>query len=117
MSRRYTVRILTAFAVLALLIPMTANLAHAKDSNGVVKTTIEFLSPATLGGTQLKPGSYNVTADGNKVSILHNGKVVAEASMAWKDGAKADRTSVVVASNAITEIHFQGKTKYVEIAQ
>jgi len=117
MSRRISIRIVAVLAVLALLMPVTAGVASAKESN-VVKTDVLLLNPATLNGLQLKPGTYSLVADGSKLTLRQNGKVVAMAPITWKDdSAKSASTTVVVSDNAVQEIHFSGKTKYVAIAR
>jgi hypothetical protein len=118
MSRRWSVRFLAALAVLAFLLPVTAGIAVAKDSSNFIKTEVELLNPATLNGIQLRAGTYELTADGSKLTLSKNGKVVAMAAMTWKeDGSKSPSTSVVVTDNAVQEIHFSGKTRYVAIAR
>jgi hypothetical protein len=83
-----------------------------------VKTDLRLLSPATLGATDLKAGEYSVTADDTHARFSKGGKVIAEASIQWKDeSAKRQYTAVVVDANQIKEIHFAGKMKYVEITQ
>jgi len=118
MSHRLSVRFIAVVAVLAFLLPLTAGVAAAKDSTNVVKTQVELLNPAVLNGTQLKPGTYDLKADGSTVSFMQRGKVVAEAPMTWKDdSSKSSYTSVVVNDNAVQEIHFSGKTRYIAIAR
>ncbi|HUO34527.1 MAG TPA: hypothetical protein VMU43_06025 [Candidatus Acidoferrum sp.] len=117
MSRRLSVRLIAVVAVLAFLLPLTAGVAAAKDSANIIKTQVQLLNPATLNGTQLQPGVYELKADGSTVSFMQKGKVVAEAPMSWKDGSnKASYTAVIVNNNAVQEIHFSGKTRYVAIA-
>jgi hypothetical protein len=42
--------------------------------------------------------------------------VVAEAPIEWKDGqSKASYTSVVTDGNQITEVHIDGKAKYISV--
>jgi hypothetical protein len=66
----------------------------------------------------MKAGEYSVTADDTHAKFSKNGKVIAEASVQWKDeSAKSRSTAVVVENNQIKEIHFDGKMKYVEITQ
>lgn len=118
MLRHFSVRFIAVVAALAFLLPLTAGVAAAKDSANIVKAQVQLLNPATLNGTQLKAGTYELTADGSKVSFLQHGKVVAEAPMTWKsDGSKSSYTSVIVNDNAVQEIHFSGKNRYVAIAQ
>lgn len=116
--KRSVVRMFAILTVLAFAVPMMPQLTMAKDSESVVKSSLTLLNPATLAGKQLNSGDYDVVVDGAKITFKHNGKVVAEAPVQWKDSSsKANSSSVVVASNVISEVHFRGKTRYVEIAQ
>jgi hypothetical protein len=46
-----------------------------------------------------------------------NGKVVAEAPVTWKDETSKPRNSNVVTNdNTVTEIHFNGKMRFVSIS-
>ena len=122
MSRSKMNGVLTVLAALTLALSIATHAAPAKDAKStvtpIVKTDLRLLSPATLGGTDLKAGEYSVTADDTHAKFLRNGKVIAEASVQWKDeSAKAQNTAVIVDGNQIKEIHFGGKMKYVEITQ
>ena len=122
MSRSKINGMLTILAALTLALSIATHAAPAKDAKStvtpIVKTDLTLLSPATLGGTELKAGEYSVIADDAHAKFLKNGKVIAEASIQWKDeSAKRQSTAVVVDSNQIKEIHFGGKMKYVEITQ
>lgn len=106
----------TVLAALALAMPMAARNAAAKETKST-KTTIEILNPTSLSGKEIKPGSYRVTVDDTKVTLERNGKIVAEAPAQWKDApSKADYSMIVKDERGIREIHFSGKTRYVEIA-
>lgn len=122
MSRSKMNGVLTILAALALALSIAAHATPAKDAKShgipIVKTELRLMSPATLGGTELKAGEYSVTADDAHARFLQNGKVIAEVAVQWKDeSAKPQANAVVVESNQIKEIHFGGKMKYVEIAQ
>jgi hypothetical protein len=122
MSRSKMNGVLTILAALTLALSIAAHATPAKDAKSsvtpIVKTDLKLLSPATLGGTGLKAGEYSVTADDAHAKFLRNGKVIAEASVQWKDeSAKPQNNSVVIDGNQIKEIHFGGKMKYVEITQ
>jgi hypothetical protein len=122
MSRSKMNGVLTILAALTLALSIATHAAPAKDAKSnvipIVKTELTLLSPATLGGTELKAGEYSVTANDTHAKFLKNGKVIAEAPVQWKDeSAKPKFTAVVVDSNQIKEIHFGGKMKYVEITQ
>jgi archaeosine-15-forming tRNA-guanine transglycosylase len=114
--------VLTILAALALALSIAAHATPAKDAKStvtpIVKTELRLLSPATLGSTELKAGEYSVTVDDAHARFSRNGKVIAEASVQWKDeNAKPQTNAVVVDSNQIKELHFGGKMKYVEITQ
>jgi hypothetical protein len=114
--------VLTILAALALALTIATHATPAKDAKStvtpIVKTDLRLLSPATLGGTNLQAGEYSVTADDAHARFLKNGKIIAEASVQWKDESAKSRTNaVVVDGNQIKEIHFGGKMKYVEITQ
>lgn len=122
MSRSKMNGVLTILAALTLALSIATHASPAKDAKStvvpIVKTELKLLSPATLGSTALKAGEYSVTADDAHARFLQNGKVIAEASVQWKDEiSKAQSNAVVVESNQIKEIHFGGKMKYVEITQ
>ena len=110
------------FAALTFALSVATHTTPAKDAKSivtpVVKTDLRLSSPATLGGTNLQAGEYSMTADDMHARFLKNGKVIAEASVQWKDeSAKPQTNAIVIEGNQITEIHFGGKMKYVEITQ
>lgn len=116
MSRRGVNRVVRILVVLALAMPFAARPAHANGSKPT-SATMDFLDAVSLNGKQLKPGTYTVTADDAKVTIAQNGKVMAEAPVEWKDEASKPRNSnIVTTSGEVTEIHFSGKMRYVQIA-
>jgi hypothetical protein len=122
MSRSKMNGTLTILAALALALSIATHATPAKDAKSnvipIVKTELTLLIPATFGGTELKAGEYSVTANDTHAKFLKNGKVIAEASVQWKDeSTKPKFTAVVVDSNQIKEIHFGGKMKFVEITQ
>ncbi len=101
----------------ALLLFVSSN-ARAKDAgeNNAISATLDVLNPVTIGGTTVKPGSYTVKADETTVTILARGKTVAQAKVQWKDSAqKAQSTNLLADNGMVKEIHFSGKTKYVEL--
>ena len=107
-----------AMTALAGLILMTATGAHASAAGkkGDATTTLDVLNKVSLGSTELKPGTYQVTAAESKVTFKLNGKVVAEAAAQWKDGdAKAKFSAIVAANGKIKEIRFAGNDRYLEV--
>jgi hypothetical protein len=116
MLHRKTGIALTAMAGLMLAMTVAAYASAPAKDNGKTTETMEIWNAVSLAGTQLKPGSYVVTAADSKVTLALNGKVVAEASVQWKDRASKARSSTIVASDGkIKEIHFAGKARYLEV--
>ena len=116
MEHRRMNLVVTILAALALVIPIAARADDSKTIKPVSRVAVDLHSAVTLGGKDLKPGSYQVSADGSKMTISRDGKVVAEAPIEWKDGqSKASYTSVVTDGNQITEVHFDGKAKYISV--
>jgi hypothetical protein len=116
MSRRGIGYIFAAFAALALAMPLAAHNNAGKDSK-TVSASVEIVNDATIGGKQVKAGTYDVKADEMKVTLSRNGKVVAEAPVQWKDEkSKANYSSIVVDSGSVKEIHFNGKARYAELS-
>lgn len=114
MSRRSSF-VLSALAALAVAMPIAAGVAAAKEKPTTV--TLDLFEAATLGGKNLKPGTYRIEADDSKVTLQVDGKVVAEAPVQWKDETSKPAYSKVVTENKqIKEIHFSGKMRYVEIS-
>jgi hypothetical protein len=118
MSHRRMSFLFTVLGALALALPITARSDNTNPTKEIVSMSMNLNNPVTLGGTELKPGSYSVKADSVKVTFSRGGKMIAEAPVQWKDEAdKAARSTIVTESRQIKEIHFLGKSKYVEIAQ
>lgn len=104
---RKSVALFTVLMLLAMAIPAPAKSIHS---------SFNLPSPAKLSGTPLKAGEYEVKADETKVTLVFNGKVVAEAKVEWKDGAsKASQTSLLIVGEEIKEIRFGGKSRYAVI--
>lgn len=118
MSRKGLGTILAAVAGLALALAVPAGARNSNaGNNSKVTATVEILNDASLGGKEVKAGTYQVKADDTKITLLRNGKVVAEAPVQWKeDSAKSHGSQLVIESGNVREIHFNGKTKYAEIA-
>ena len=107
-------------AMAALVVVASSTGAHPRDAgaNSVVSITLDVITPVRLGGTSVKPGTYTVKADDSKVTLLMNGKQVAQASVQWKDAQqKSKSTSLLAESGSVKEIHFSGKTRYIQIAE
>lgn len=109
----------TLLAALALVIPASARDNGAKNSKSTVNATMDLVNTGTIADKQLKPGTYDVKADDSKVTLSLNGKVVAEAPVQWKDEKSKAKYSAIVTDgdgNQVKEVHFNGKTKYVELS-
>ncbi len=118
MSRRSLIRLIGMLAVAAITVSALSGIAVAKDMKATVKTTLDLFSAATLGGKELKPGTYSVIADESKVTLKQGSKVVAEAPVQWKDADKKEySTNVVLEGNSIKEIRFGGKTRYLIVQE
>ncbi len=114
MARREFNLLLPIFVALLIAMPVAAR-DNAK--NGKATTAeVELLSPASMAGKMLKPGTYRVTADDSKVTLTIDGKVVAEAPVQWKDETNKPRYSqIVTTDDQVKEIHFGGKMRYIAI--
>ncbi len=109
-----------AFSLLAasvLVVVLAASPAHAKESK-TINARIDILTATSLGGKTVKPGSYQVLADGSTVTLKLGKKAVAEASAELKNGdAKPPYSSIVKDDRGIKEFHFAGETSYVEVTE
>jgi len=117
MSRKNFVRFSALILALALVLPAVTPLAMAKDAKGSVKTDITISTSVWLGGKELKAGEYSFVADDSKVTVSHDGKLVAEAPIQWQDGNKAASSAVIVDGDHVKEIRFGGKTRAAVIQQ
>jgi hypothetical protein len=98
-------------AVFMLAAPVWAHTDTAK---------LTVADAATIGGTQLKPGDYNLEVKDNqkqlKVVDPDSGKTVAEVPCQWIQlQHKPNTTQVVMDDNRVTEVDFGGKTQAVQI--
>jgi|SRR5580698_8057758 hypothetical protein len=110
-------RVCLALVLAAAFTMLVSSGVRADAGSGVISSTLAVLSPVKLGGMDVKPGTYTINADDSKVTLIANGKTVATASVQWKDTPqKSKSTNLVAESGAIKEIHFNGKTRYIEIA-
>jgi hypothetical protein len=108
---------LAMFAALALAMPLAARSNDEKNSKPSASATMELAKSAVVGGKQIQAGTYDVKAKGSKLTLSHDGKVVAEAPIQWKDEqSKSMHSTVVVDSGSLTEVHFPGKTQYAQVS-
>lgn len=109
--------LLPILVALVLAMPLAARDVRADNSKST-KVTMDILNEVSLAGKQLKPGTYTVSANDSKVTLAKDGKVVAEAAVRWKDEtSKAKYSNIVTVGEQVKEIHFDGKMRYVEIAE
>lgn len=103
-----------AFLLAAMLSPCVAS---AKDSKNI-QSTMTIANATSLGGKPLKAGTYRVIANDSTVTMKSGDKVVAQAPVQWKDaGSKAEYSSIISDDHGIQAIHFQGKTRYIEVKE
>ena len=114
MARRGWNLLLPIFVALLIAMPVAAR-DNAKNGKTTI-AKVDILSTVTLAGKQLKPGTYEVRAEESKVTLLVNGKVIAEAPVEWKDETtKPNYSKIVTTDDQVKEIHFNGKMRYVAI--
>jgi hypothetical protein len=114
MARRGWNLLLPIFVALLVVMPVAAR-DNAKNGKATV-AEVELLSPASMAGKQLKPGTYQVKADDSKVTLTLDGKVIVEAPVQWKDETNKPRYSqIVTTDDQVKEIHFGGKMRYIAI--
>lgn len=102
--------------LVALLVAMPLAARDAAKNGKTTTAELDILSTVTLAGKQLKPGTYEISADDSKVTLSLRGKVVAEAPVEWKDEiTKPQYSNIVTNDNQVKEIHFNGKMRYVAI--
>jgi hypothetical protein len=99
-QRKNIVVAIALLAMLALAMPVLA-----RPDRGEITVSRNCL----VGTTAIQAGTYKLTFDGNKVSFLQHGKVVAEANGEWKKlPSKIYDTSVIYETNGrIIEIRLQ----------
>jgi hypothetical protein len=116
---RFKINYLLVVLLATVFASSTAVLAKNRDAGTTdsISSTLDVVTPVTVGGASVRPGTYTVKADGGTVTFLMNGKEVAHANVHWKDSAqKAKATNMLADQGAVKEIHFGGKTRYIEIA-
>jgi len=91
---------LAVLAILTLSMPVWAK---------TFKQSVDLSDSKTIGSTQLKPGTYEFTADDSKmeINVLQKGKVIATVQGQWVK--TSDKTQGIdTQSNKITQIRFHG---------
>jgi hypothetical protein len=100
---------LAGLAVLTLTMPVWAR---------TNKESVTLEKSKTIGSTQLKPGSYDFTADQAKkeLNILQNGKVIATVQGQWvKIAQKAQYSTFDSDGDKITEVEFGGNDQAFQV--
>jgi hypothetical protein len=100
---------IAVLAVLTLTLPVWAR---------TYKETINPEKDTMIGGTQLKAGSYDLSADPSKkeLQVLVNGKVMATVQGQWvKLPAKPQYSTVVSDGNKITQVQFSGSDQAFQV--
>ena len=93
---------LACLAVLTLTMPVWAR---------TYKYSLALSKNTTIGSAQLKPGSYDLTADDTKkeLNILQKGKIIATVQGQWvKNLEKGDGAGVDSQDDKITLVRFSG---------
>jgi hypothetical protein len=106
--RIHAKHVLAGLGVVFLTLPVWA---HTNSAD------LQIDNPAVIGGTQLKPGQYELRVkDGaTQVSVVQDGKVVAQVPCKWIQlPKKAENSEVTVSENRVSEIDFSGKTEAVQ---
>jgi hypothetical protein len=117
MSRSRMNCVLSILAALALAMPLAARSGAGKTSKSTARASMDLSKDASFGGKQLKAGTYDVKASESTLTLMQNGKVVAEAPIAWKDEeSKSPYSAIVTESGAVTEVHFNGKKSYAHLS-
>jgi hypothetical protein len=107
--RLRVVQCLAVLSILTLTVPAWAR-TYKQDLN-VSKNT-------SIGGTQLKVGDYELTADDTKkeVEVLQNGKVLATLPGQWvKLPQKPQFSTVIIDGDKITQVQFSGTDQALQV--
>jgi len=117
MSQSKMIRVSTILAALVLVLSMGLQSLSAKESKGDTSATFTVATATSLAGQSIAPGDYKVTVTETQLTMTKGNKVVAQVPVQWKDETgKADRSTIVMDGNKITEFHFGGKNRYVTVA-
>lgn len=117
MTRNRLCQLLALTLLLAVALPAIAASKNkdAATGNVVAKGTFNLYYTKSLNGTTLQPGEYKVVASDSQVSFLHNGKIVAQAPIQWKDAEVTSDNAIVDENGSIREITFKGKKQSVTV--
>ncbi|MBS1840222.1 MAG: hypothetical protein JSS69_01420 [Acidobacteria bacterium] len=104
MNSKAIVRTAAMLAALCLSVPVFAK--------PFVKT-ISITQPAKVGQVTLKAGAYQLSIDGNKVTVQRGKDQVAQSEGRWEDrSAKSDYDAVLLGENGqVKEVRFAGQKR------
>jgi len=104
-TRRSIVALVALLATIALAFPVYAH----PD-----RTDLTLSRTCLVGQASLQAGQYKVEFNGDKVSFIHKGKVVAEANGEWKKtpGKTLNSSVIYQEDGRIIEIHVAGRDSY-----
>ena len=100
---------LVGLALLVTTIPVSAR---------TNKQSAVFTSNTSIGSTQLKPGSYDLSADDTKteLNISQNGKIIATVQGQWvKIPQKPRNSELDVDNNKVTQLRFRGNDQAFQV--
>jgi hypothetical protein len=104
-------------AILAVAMPLAARSNAPKNSKATATASVNLLSDATIGGKQVKAGTYEAKANESTLILSRDGRVVAEAPIEWKDESSKQKYSAIVTdSGTVKEVHFSGKSRYAQVS-
>ncbi|HVN07629.1 MAG TPA: hypothetical protein VMV61_01560 [Patescibacteria group bacterium] len=108
-TRRNIVALVALVATFALAFPV---LAHPDRASVILSQTCQ------VGKSTLSPGNYKLEINGDKVTFLQKGRVVAEATGEWKKTpGVADNSSVTLnAEGRVIEIRIGGRDSYFAVS-
>jgi hypothetical protein len=117
-SRWRLLRFVETQVFVAILALAPSCCANAEPAESAVETSLHLFHAVRLSGKELQPGIYSLVANSSKVMLKRSGKIVADASVQWKDGGKKEfATHVVLDGNNIKEIRFAGRARYIVVQQ
>ena len=104
--------ILTIFAAWTLVSVPSWGKTTTKDS---LSTSIDLTSATKIQNTQLQPGQYKVTADGNEAKFEQDGKIVAQVPCTLKMlPTKSKQNRYEMDHDRLTEINVSGKMQAIQ---
>jgi len=107
--RPKAIQFVSVLSLLALALPVWAHTDSA---------TIHSDGNVTIGGTELKPGDYQLKVEDNAkdLRVTRYGKLVAQVPVHWIQlPKKAEDTEVDLTKNQVTEVDFSGSTQAVQV--